>query len=105
MAKQRKVGSNTIGEQLATAATPKVETPKTTTPKTTIFTLGKKYRVKSNTKHAHDKHWDLMRARLLDGPANFDELAKLGETVHKDNCIPYVRYCARRGWIVEQTAE
>lgn len=103
MAKQRKTTTApTLGSELAQATAPATPTQPAAPKANPLFVLGKKYRVKTNTKHAHDQHWDKIRAMLLDGPASFDQLAKLGEEVHQSNAIPYVRYCARRGWIVLQ---
>lgn len=99
MAKQRKAG-NTIGQQLAAAVTtaPKAAAP-TQDP---ILVMGKRYRVKTNTKHAHDQHWDAICKALVDGPQSFSKLAALGLPVHATNSVPYVRYCVRRGWLVAQ---
>lgn len=90
----------TLGAQLAQVAAPAAPAAPAKAGQADLYVMGKRYRVKAGTKHAHDQHWDLIVAALVNGPQSFSALAALGTTVHASNATPYVRYCVRRGWLV-----
>jgi hypothetical protein len=101
MAKSRKSAAPTLGAELAQAT--EVAAPVTAPEQkadSTLYVVGKKYRVKANTKHAHDQHWDAIAKACANGPQPLADLAALGIPVHATNAVPYVRYCIRRGWLV-----
>ena len=102
MAKQRKSAA-TLGAELTQATQPAAPVAAAPT-QTTLYVMGKRYRVKEGTKHAHDQHWALICAALVDGPQPLADLAALGTTVHATNAMPYARYCVRRGWLVPAQA-
>ncbi len=99
MAKQRKTAAPTLGAELAQATELAAPVAQPAAP-TTLYVVGKKYRVKANTKHAHDQHWDAIAKACVNGPQPLADLAALGIPVHATNAVPYVRYCIRRGWLV-----
>ena len=98
MAKSRKSAAPTLGAELAQAT--EVAAPVAAPTQSTLYVMGKRYRVKTNTKHAHDQHWALICAALVNGPQPLADLAALGTAVHATNAMPYARYCVRRGWLV-----
>lgn len=103
MAKQRKAAAPTLGATLAAATQPAA--PVATAPtQSTLYVMGKRYRVKANTKHAHDLHWAAICQALVNGPQPLAALAALGTAVHATNAMPYARYCVRRGWLVPAQA-
>lgn len=104
MAKQRKVATQpaapTLGSEIAQATQPAAPKAAPKAVQGEMLVMGKRYRVKTGTKHAHDLHWDAIVAALVNGPQSFAALAELGKDVHVSNAVPYVRYCVRRGWLV-----
>lgn len=102
-AKQRKqTKPATLGTELAQAtqaapAQAQAQAPAQADP---MYVMGKRYRVKQGTKHAHDQHWAAIAAALVNGPQPFSQLVAVGLPVHQSNATPYVRYCVRRGWLV-----
>ena len=105
--KQRKAAAATLGATLAQVTAPvaaPVAAPVQATT-ATLYVVGKVYRVKANTKHAHDLHWQaIAQAITAQGPQPLPALAALGQAVHPTNAVPYVRYCVRRGWLVPAQA-
>jgi hypothetical protein len=98
--KQRKQAA-TLGAALAGTTTPAAPVQAAAPTTTTLYVVGKVYRVKANTKHAHDQHWAaIAQAITAQGPQPLPALAALGQAVHPTNAVPYVRYCVRRGWLV-----
>lgn len=97
--KQRKAAAPTLGTELVQATQPAAPVAAAPT-QTTLYVMGKRYRVKEGTKHAHDQHWALICAALVNGPQPLADLAALGTAVHATNAMPYARYCVRRGWLV-----
>jgi hypothetical protein len=109
MAKQRKTAAAPAAPSLATelaAVAAPAEKPAAPAAKSTdlMLVMGKRYRVKTNTKHTHDQHWDAICKALVNGPQSFSALVALGTPVHSTNATPYVRYCVRRGWLVQLQA-
>ena len=98
-AKQRRQAAPTLADQLVAAGQP-AAAPAAAPTQTTLYVMGKRYRVKEGTKHAHDQHWALICQALTNGPQPLADLAALGTTVHATNAMPYARYCVRRGWLV-----
>ena len=104
MAKARKAATQpaapTLGSEIAQATAPAAPKAAPKAVQGDLLVMGKRYRVKTGTKHAHDLHWDAICKALVDGPQSFSNLAALGIPVHTSNATPYVRYCVRRGWLV-----
>lgn len=101
MAKTRKTTTApTLGSEIAQATQPAAPKVAPKAAQGDMYVMGKRYRVKTGTKHAHDLHWDAIVKALVDGPQSFGALAELGKDVHVSNAVPYVRYCVRRGWLV-----